>query len=110
MNVTRREIASSSDPADAHPWYELAVDEEAGTLRIVDEADGGLTATLSDGEETIGDGGALSPDGDRIWAVTQAGELISYTPATRDVPPLRAHLAWYHEATDTLEVLEFVEP
>ncbi|WP_459883587.1 hypothetical protein [Halostagnicola bangensis] len=30
MNVERREITSSSDPADDHPWYELSVDEELG--------------------------------------------------------------------------------
>lgn len=110
MNVERREIASSSDPADDHPWYELAVDEEAGTLRIVDEADGGLGASLSRSEEAIGTGTDLSPEGDRIWALTEEGELISYGPSATEVPPLRAHLAWYDAATDTLEVLQFVEP
>ncbi|MDJ1434163.1 hypothetical protein [Halostagnicola sp. A-GB9-2] len=110
MNVERREITSSSDPTDDHPWYELSVDEETGTLRIVDESDGGLTATISNGEETIGSGSDLSPDGDRIWALTEEGELLSYSPSATEVPPLRAHLAWYHESTDTLEVLEFVEP
>lgn len=109
MNITRRTIASSSDPADKHPWYELVVDEETGTLRIADEADGGLTAPLSKTEATINPAGEHSLDTDRIWALTEAGELISYTPSTREVPPLRAHLAWYHEATDTLEVLEFVD-
>lgn len=112
MNVERREIASSSDPTDDHPWYELAVDEDAGTLRILDEADGGLTVPLSSGEEAIGSEGGDDPglDDDRIWALTEDGELISYDPGSADVPPLRAHLAWYHAATDTLEVLEFVEP
>ena len=64
---------------------------------------------LSSEEETIGSGGDLSPDGDRIWALTEEGELISYSSAATEVSPLRAHLAWYHESTDTLEVLEFVE-
>jgi hypothetical protein len=107
MNVKRREIVSSSDPADSHPWYELFVDEEAGTLRIVDEADGGLTPALSKNEAAIK--GEHDLDNDRIWALTDTGELISYTPSAREVPPLRAHLAWYHAATDTFEVLEFVE-
>lgn len=111
MNVERREIESSSDPADDQPWYELAVDEDAGTLRIVDEADGGLAASLSTAEAAIGSDGDpdSGPDGDRIWALTEDGDLISYAPSGGAVPSLRAHLAWYHEATDTLEVLEFVD-
>ncbi|APX98284.1 hypothetical protein BB347_15000 [Natronorubrum daqingense] len=110
MNVEYREIASSSDPSDSHPWYDLAVDEEAGTLRIVEEADGGLDAAIPSGEETIGEGSDVDTDSDLIVALTQEGDLITYNTDATEVPPLRAHLAWYDATTDTLEVLEFVEP
>lgn len=110
MNVREREIASSSDPTDEHPWYELAVDEEAGTVRIVNEADGGLTVPIANGEESLECARGSTPATDRIWALTTDGEFISYEPPASDVPPLRAHLAWYDAASDTLEVLKFVEP
>lgn len=110
MNVERREILSSSDPADSHPWYELEVDEETGVIRIVDDSDGGSATDVTAAEEGISDGSAEVPNDDRIWAVTIDGEFVSYAPDDTDVPSLRAHLAWYHSATETLEILEFVEP
>lgn len=110
MNVVEREIASSSDPTDDHPWYELTVDEEAGTVRIQEEADGGLDTSITNGARAFNSNDEVDPDGDRIWALTMDGELIVYAPTASGIPPLRAHLAWYDSETDTLEVLKFVEP
>lgn len=118
MNVETKQLRSVESPDDPHPWYVVEVDEADGEVRVTEDKDGGRESGLSTAAAATPDSvdypeaASTSASGDVTYAVTEAGDLVSYDPndPDADVPPLRAHLAWYTADDDTITVLEFVEP
>jgi hypothetical protein len=102
VTIKTQLIRGKSDPNDDRPWYDLSVDNNQLIVDV--DGDGGHKPDLS------GKSIQIDTSEDSVVAVEQGDGLVTYPIGTDDVPPLRAHLAWYSADDDTLTLLEFVEP
>jgi hypothetical protein len=114
MNVEYTQISSVESSDHPKPWYVVEVD--GGEVAVTEDKDGGRQAGLQNARTNtpdhvdLPDESAVSGSGKVTYAVTVDGEFISYDPENADPPNLRAHLGWYDSDTDTLTLLDFVEP
>lgn len=112
--MNTKQISSVEDADDPHPWYDVQITD--GRPEIASDSDGGTGFDMSATKAQAPDwASAPSPPAratqtDVTYAVTEAGEFSAYTAAdVEDVPPLRAHLAWYDADADEFTVVEFTE-
>jgi hypothetical protein len=105
MEINKREIASVKSAEDGLPWYDVDVDRQTRTLRVVDDRDGSTEFDMSDVSVAIDDVDLSRP---AAAGVTQDGDLIAWNRGDPSIPPLRAHLAFW-DGEGTLTILDFVE-
>lgn len=116
MPIERTPIVSNPGPDEGHPWYEMQVNLDlpdaapphAGiaSLRITRDADGGYPG---DNRNVTADLTQLDMTEDAFIATREDGSIV-VDHADQVYDDLRAHLAWWHADTETLEVLEFITP
>lgn len=114
--VIQQQIKSVKEASNPKPWYDVQIN--SGLPEIVSDNDGGTTFDMSGASaNTPSWSSAASPPAasmttDVIYAVTESGDFVAYTPGaslSSHGVSLRAHLAWYDSAANEFTILDFVE-
>jgi hypothetical protein len=102
MNIERTQIVSERD--GTKPWYGVTVED--GSIVLVDEDDGRQSELQNKDVPIPSDSETKSI----IYVVTQDGRFLELTADTEENPAPRAHIGRYNPETQTLDLIEFVEP